>query len=301
MENINYKNNNNNNNNTQIEHKYDKVDYFSIKNAFQSMIIQKTMECHEILSSYLHLSNPLTKMSLAFILLNPWKTWTLCTAIYPRIITGTSYAFRSVKAFIYRKPQPCKKTMKICSITDNAINHLYVAFDWYLKHNSNCKKVENYKVMSMIKPIEASKKNQDYPILETVPESHETEFVYSGYTFYYSRSSKDDIIFAPSGEVKKKNYMLEIWSYYTTDEMITNLSNHVLNAYAKSKVNEVWEQKLYTHDNGVWKENCVGRNKRKINTVILKNNEHERISNLIKEFTTSEDWHLERGIPYKKS
>lgn len=305
MNNINYRNVSNNsmnkNKNEDTVIKYDKVDSLSIKNAFQTMIIQKTMECHELLSANMYITHPLAKMSLAFILLNPWKTWSMCKSIFPQFISLSMYSFRSIKAFIYRKPQPCKKTLEICSITDNAINHLYVAFDWYLKHNSNVKKTENYKVMSMIKPIEASKTNKEYPLLETVPESHETEFNYSNCVFHYSRSSKDDVIYAPSGEVKKKNYMIQIWSYYSSDEMITNLSNHVLCAYAKSKVNEVWTQKLYTHQNNAWKENSTGRNKRKITSVILKHDEHIRINKLLNDFMTSEDWHLERGIPYKKS
>ena len=126
-----------------------------------------------------------------------------------------------------------------------------------------------------------SEVNKEYPILETVPESHETEFKYSNCVFHYSRTSKDDVIYAPSGEVKKRNYMIQIWSYYSSDEMITNLSNHVLCAYAKSKVNENWTQKLYTHENNVWKENGIGRNKRKITSVILKHDEHIRIDKIL--------------------
>jgi AAA+ superfamily predicted ATPase len=280
---------------------YDKVDYSFVKNALQSVVIKKTLEYHDGLTSMLHLTNPLAKISLAFILFNPWKTWNVCRMAVPQIIGGLNYGFRSLYAFVCRRQQPCKKTMEICSITDNNINHLYVAFDWYLKNKSSSKKLENYKIMSMVKPIEASKTSKDYPVLETVPESHETTFEYRGCTFNYKRTSKNDVIFAPSGEVKRRNYKLEVWSYYTTDDMIADLTKHILCAYAKSKVNEVWEQKLYTNTGNTWREESAGKNKRKINTVILRNNEHERISELINEFVASENWHLERGIPYKKS
>lgn len=292
------KNNNNNNNNNN---KYENVNLFSIKNAFQGMVIQKTMECHELLSSSFHLTHPLAKMSLAFILLNPWKTWIIIKDICPKIYSMFMYSSRSFEALINRKTQPCKKTFEIYSIIENSINHLYVAFDWFLKYNSKIKKKENHKIMSMIKPIVASKENKEYPLLETVPESMETEFTYSGCIFYYSKTSKDDVIYAPSGEIKKRNYKLELWSYYASDEIIKNLSNHVIDMYAKSKIEEIWKQKLYTHDNGVWKHSDLGRNKRKINSVILKNDENDRISTMLADFSTSEEWHLERNIPYKKS
>ena len=53
------------------------VDYLSIKTAYQTMIIQKTLEAHELIANYLSLTNPLTKMTLAFILLNPFQSWSL--------------------------------------------------------------------------------------------------------------------------------------------------------------------------------------------------------------------------------
>jgi hypothetical protein len=277
------------------------VDYFSIKSAFQAMIIQKTMEANDILATYLRLTHPLAKMTLAFALFNPYQTMSL-------LKTNGMYAFsigmwckRSITALIYRKPQPVKKTFEICYITDNSINHLYVAFDWYLKTNSKVKKQENHSVLSMTKPIEPSKKDKDYPVLKTVPEEQETEFIYDNYTFSYSKTSYDDFIYAPSGEMKKKNHKLLIWSYDCTDASFDNLSSHVINSYAKSKVDEVWIQKLHTHENGMWKDSVIDRNKRKINSVVMKNGKNNEISSMLRHFSETEEWHLERGIPYKKS
>jgi hypothetical protein len=277
------------------------VDYFSIKSAFQAMIIQKTMEANDILATYLRLTHPLAKMTLAFALFNPYQTMSL-------LKTNSVYAFsismwckRSITALIYRKPQPVKKTFEISYITDNSINHLYVAFDWYLKSNSKVKKQENHSVLSMTKPIEPSKKDRDYPVLKTVPEEKETEFIYDNYTFSYSKTSYDDFIYAPSGEMKKKNHKLLIWSYDCTDASFDNLSSHVINLYAKSKVDEVWVQKLHTHENGMWKDSVIDRNKRKINSVVMKNGKNNEISEMLRHFSETEEWHLERGIPYKKS
>lgn len=277
------------------------VDYLSIKNAYQTMIIQKTLEAHEFIANYLSLTNPLTKMTLAFILLNPFQTWSLIKTNSIHVFSFGMFMKRSLTAIIYRKPQPVKKTFEISYIVDNSINHLHVAFDWYLKSNSKVKKAENYTVMMMTKPIEASKKEKDYPVLKTVPEEKETEFVYDNYTFSYSKTSYDDVIYAPSGEMKKKNHKLLIWSYDCASNTFDNLSTHVINSYAKSKVDEVWVQKIFTHENGMWKDSILDRNKRKIASVIMKENKNLEIAELLNHFTQTEEWHLERGIPYKKS
>jgi hypothetical protein len=155
--------------------------------------------------------------------------------------------------------------------------------------------------MMMTKPIEASKKDKDYPVLKTVPEEKETKFVYENHTFSYSKTSYDDVIYAPSGEMKKKNHKLLIWSYDCVSNTFDNLSSHVINSYAKSKVDEVWIQKIFTHENGMWKDSMLDRNKRKIASVIMKENKNLEISELLNHFTQTEEWHLERGIPYKKS
>ena len=288
-------------NNDLSKYKTKSVDYFTIKEAFQAMLIQKTMDTHEYLANNLSLSNPLARMTLAFVLLNPFQTWSLIKTNSVHLFSLGMFAKRSLTAIIYSKPQPIKKTFEISYIVDNSINHLYVAFDWYLKSNSKVKKNENHSIMIMTKPIEATKNEKDYPILKTVPEEKETEFVYDNYTFSYSKTSFDDVIYAPSGEMKKKNHRLLIWTYYSGPNTFDNLSAHVINSYAKSKVNEIWTQKIFSHENGIWKDSILDRNKRKISSVIMKENKNLEISESLNHFTQTEEWHLERGIPYKKS
>lgn len=305
MENINYQNEHSHKTNLgqqlTVPDKLDDVSLFSVKKAFQAMIIQKTMECHELLSNYLYLSHPLARMSLAFVLINPYQSWSLLKTNMPIIYRFGGFIKQSTYAFFTQRKQPIKKTFTIYSINENAINHLYVAFDWYLKHKSKIKKEENKKIISMIKPINASKENKTYPILETVPESKETEFTYNGYVFYYTKLSKDDMLYAPSGAVEKKNYYIEIWSYYANDDIITNLNNHVINEYAKSKVDEVWRPTLFENTGETWRVTPITKHNRTLKSVVLKNRENERISNSLFEFSSTEDWHTERGIPYKKS
>ncbi len=285
----------------QTKSQYENVDLFSIKNAYNGMIIKKTMEAHELLSNYFKMTHPLIKMTLAFMLLHPHETFNLGKTYSINLCSFGMFMGRSIKAFIYRKPQPVKKTFEISYIVDNSINHLYIAFDWFLKSNSKIKKNENHSVLSMVKPIEASKKDKDYHVLKTVPEEQITEFVYDTYTFNYSKNSFDDVIYAPSGEMKKKNHKLLIWCYHCGNDTFDKLSTYVINAYAKSKIDEVWVQKIYKHTQGIWKDSILDRNKRKISSVVMKGMKNQEITELLNHFTQTEEWHLERGIPYKKS
>ncbi len=278
------------------------VDYYSVKNAFQAMIIAKTMECNEYITSLFSITNPLAKMTLAFALLNPFQAWTLTKSGLGFGLQYGGWLKRFVVAKLYFKPTPVKKTFEVCYINENLINHLYIAFDWFLKTNSKKKIDKNYTVMILTKPIEASKKEKEFEIQKTVPEEQETEFEYNSHTFYYSKTSFDDIIYAPSGELKKKNHKLLIWTYDCADNLIfDNLTQYVINLYAKSKVDDVWVQKIFTHENGMWKDTVLERNKRKISTVVMKDSRNLEIGKLLTHFNESEEWHVERGIPYKKS
>ena len=277
------------------------IDMYSIQSAFQAMIISKLMECHEHLVQFFNIENPLLKMIIAFILLHPYQAFTIIKKIFTQLMSYMGYVKRTLVAFAHFKPQPKQKTFEINYLNDNSINHLYSAFDWYLKSNSKTKKNENHMLLMLNKPIDGTKVTKEYKVQQTVPEEKETEFTYNKYTFSYSKTSFDDSIYTPTGEVKKKNYKLLIWTYDCDKEIFSNLTQHVANLYAKSKVDDVWVQKIYNNENMNWSENVLERNKRKFSTVVMKNNKNLEMERILKHFNDSEEWHLERGIPYKKS
>lgn len=258
-------------------------------------------ELHKLILLYSKITHPVSNLALSFVLLNPNYTYNLFKQNLIMMYNTGSMMSRSLLAIVNRQAQPCKKSWEINYISENLINHLYIALDWYLKTNSKIKKFENHIVVSLTKPIEATKLDKDYKISQSIPEMLETEFTYDNVVFYYSKTSNDTTIYAPSGEMKKKNYKLSIWSYHSKTDTFDNLCKHVVNLYGKSKVNDVWTQKLYNHDNGMWKEESIGRNKRKISSVVMKNNKNLEIAESLRHFIETEDWHLDRGITYKRS
>ena len=79
------------------------------------------------------------------------------------------------------------------------------------------------------------------------------------------------------------------------------MSQYVLNLFAKSKIDDVWTQKIFNHSNTSWNETSVDRNKRKFSTVVMQNDKHLEIEESLTHFNNNENWYLDRGIPYKKS
>jgi SpoVK/Ycf46/Vps4 family AAA+-type ATPase len=100
---------------------------------------------------------------------------------------------------------------------------------------------------------------------------------------------------------KKTNYILTLWSYELTNEHFDSFSQIVANEFAKSKVNSVWEQKMFTNNSSQWESESLKRNRRRVKTVVLDNNVNLKLLEDIEHFNNSEEWYLERGIPYKKS
>lgn len=276
-------------------------DFFSIKSAYQTLLIQKTLECHDMMTDYFKLSHPIARMMFMYVFFNPSKTYDLLKNNIMKGFNSSFYLKNSLLAFLTFRKQPIKKTYEITYINENLINHLYFAFDWYLKTNSKIKTVDNHTILIVNKPIEGSKVDKEYNILKTIPDEIRTEFEYKSCKYYYSKTSYEDTIYAPSGEIKKRNYKITIWTYDEQINSFDNLTSYIVNQYAKSKIDDVWTQKLFTHENNCWIEKNLDKNKRKISSVIMKNDKNIEISNMLQHFSQSEEWHLERGLPYKKS
>jgi len=265
------------------------------------MIIQKIFECQDLVTNRYNIENPFIKLCLTYGIFNAGQCYNMFKFGFKSSFSACKQVYFTSHSMIFKRTIPTKKTFEIKYFTDNQINHLYLAFDWYLKTHTKRKVVENHMLLMMNKQVAATKVETEYNIQQAVPNDVETEFCYETFTFNYSKTEFNDVLYGPGGEIKKKNYKLLLWTYDCTDELITELSNYVLNMYAKSKIDEVWTQKIFNHRGGAWTETSVDRNKRRINTVILHNNEQKNIQKSLTYFNDNEKWYSDRGIPYKKS
>ena len=108
-------------------------DYFAIANAFQAALIGKAMEFHEFIINRWSIKNPLISLPLAMLILDYKSIYSMIVPRIPDVIDTCSKVVSDAKQLMIHKHIPSKKTLIIQSVTENVINHLYSAWDWYLK------------------------------------------------------------------------------------------------------------------------------------------------------------------------
>lgn len=277
------------------------VNYTGVVNILQQIVFQRQIEFQNWLTNVLEIKNPTLKLMISLAIFHPSK-------VFQDSKYYTFKIWRIVKGFImyliysfYKKSVPKKITLTLPSINEGSINHLYVAFDWYLKTNCKIKIDQDNLIVTIKKPIEGTKSDKEYPLQVGQPEEKVTEIEFKGKTISFSKKSDVETIYTPTGEVKKRNYYITLWSYECSKKSLEELCQYVANQYAKSKIEEVWVQKMFTHHNGSWSHQSMGRNRRRVSTVVLKDKVNENLLKDIHHFNETEEWHLDRGIPYKKS
>jgi SpoVK/Ycf46/Vps4 family AAA+-type ATPase len=76
---------------------------------------------------------------------------------------------------------------------------------------------------------------------------------------------------------------------------------YITQQYAIQKSQIIWKQLTYTNNENTWISTDTGKNMRKIESVVLNNGSNKRLKEELVNFANSEQWHLEHGIPYKKT
>lgn len=276
------------------------LDISNIKTTINSLIIHKVLEGQDIFTNYFSLTNPIAKLCITYGIFNAPFCFDMFKQFSFGLYNQCSLFKRYTTSLLFKHHVPIKKTFEINYIGDNVVNQLYLAFDWYLKTHAK-KAIENHIVVQMNKQIQGSKEESKFEIQKSIPRDTENTFVYSGYTFYYTTSEFEDKIYGVGGKINKMNYKLLLWSFECNDAIIDEMSTTVLNMYARSKLDEVWKQKIYNHKNGTWEEASIDKQKRKITSVILDNNMQDKLETELKYFTDNEIWFNDKNIPYKRS
>lgn len=275
--------------------------YSSVINVLQQIVLQRQVEFQNWLNDYLGIHNPTIKLIISMAIFHPTQMYSDSKTAFIRIYSIVKNFILFLIYSFYRKPVPKKISLTIPSINEGSINHMYVALDWYLTTNCKVKVDQDNIIVSIKRPIEGTKEEKTYQLLIGQPEEKITEIDYKGCTISYQKDSKVEKIYTPTGEVQKRNYYINLWSYECTRKSLEELCQYVANQYAKSKIEEVWYQRMYTHNTNQWNSSVIDRNKRRVETVVLKNDINKKILDDLTHFEQTEDWHLDRGIPYKKS
>lgn len=284
-------------------------DYYSIASSFQHLIVSRQMDLQNAILEYIKkrfgIRSALTNIAVLLLIMHPGKFWEVLLKYSNNALYYLQMIKRIYKSLRKNKqmPQiiPVTVKMEINYIHDSTINHLYMALDWYLSTNAKVVSDHNHLLGIIKAPIEASTQDNIVAIQKTQPQKTITSILYRGKSISFSKDNSDTTVYTPTGELKKKNYQIMLWSTECQLEDLEMFCIFVANQYARSKIDAVWTQKMFCNSGNNWKQESMGMNKRRIETVIMPNEENTLLLRTITDFVDSEDWYIERGINYKKA
>ena len=196
------------------------------------------------------------------------------------------------------------KKIIINEITENKeMNQLYGAFYWYLSSRIDLKNETPLKYScSNDLCLDDNDELLDSTFNKTLLGNISKKFHFSGHEINYRMGSELITIYGSEKERRRENNIIYLESHYETKDSIDimdNLCSSVMFEYAKYKSGNKWEQKIYLNRNGHW-ESSLSHNKRRLDTLILKKGQKERLIQDINLFISSEDWYNDRDIPYRR-
>lgn len=230
-----------------------------------------------------------------------------CVIRIINIIITCSYNL-PYKTYKYFRNEKVKllKTITIPYITETRkINELHDAVHWFLT---------NYQEIDYIKET-----NLEYTYDKRISAEFETEIKnnfsvnkimgggklkpikFKNYEINYS-FSKQIITIYTDKEKKRENQIITLNTYIdeiTTTDVLEEFCKHCVIKYIESMKTSKWEQEIFVNTNNEWKSR-KSNNKRKLETIILKNGLKTEIKNDLELFLNSEEWYLHRDIPYTR-
>jgi len=181
-------------------------------------------------------------------------------------------------------------------------NELYIAMDWYLtdKYSDDLKNDT---------PLEYfySDDIRDHKdeVLDTrmrVPQNKYKTITYKDHEICYLLDKKIEDVYAPDKKKQRENRRISLSCSMKKNEqdILNDFSNHVLNEYKEKVYGKEWRQQIYTNNKeGKW-DSQNSNNRRKLDTVVLQDNQLAKIKNDIHDFIESKDWYYDRDIPYTR-
>ena len=207
--------------------------------------------------------------------------------------------------YILREVEYIHKEVIIDCITEEKkANNLYKALDWYLSVKQEIDFIKESPIRLSYEDDCFLEKNQlmGLKLNKRLTMNNYKLLKFKNHEIFYI-INKDIITIYADKERKRENFKITLTCKIrkdSTTDILEEFCQHALNMYIKSKISNVWTQKIFINDEaGEWK--CQdSNNKRKLETVILKDNMLEEIKRDLDTFLKSEDWYNDWGIPFTR-
>jgi mitochondrial chaperone BCS1 len=204
---------------------------------------------------------------------------------------------------IKRQKEKINKTVVIDYLTDNKqINELYKAVQYFLSNDSCIDYTKESPLkLTYEKKIQTLQQLEDLSLNKYIPQYQEKTFFYKGYEVKYT-GSKETVSIYTDKERKRENYTITLSTMISSDtkvDILNDFCHHCMTEYIKSQLTQKWCQQVFVNKDGKWNSQ-PSNNKRKVDTVILKNGLKHEIMDDLQLFLQSEDWYNCRDIPYTR-
>uniref|UniRef100_A0A6G6AAJ8 AAA family ATPase n=1 Tax=Borely moumouvirus TaxID=2712067 RepID=A0A6G6AAJ8_9VIRU len=192
------------------------------------------------------------------------------------------------------------KKVQIEYITEEKkFNELYKALDWYLSTNVRTDNLNDILRLSVEEKLE----NGIIPKLNIRPSLNSIQYVeYKNHKIYFMTSKQIVTVYGDK-ERKKENYVITLNTEInnkSNGKILEEFCDNVMQKYMDHMRKNIWEQCIYINDgNGEWKKS-PSNNKRKLETVILKDGLLTKIKRDIDDFIESEKWYQDWGLSYTR-
>ncbi len=209
-----------------------------------------------------------------------------------------NYVYK-LKNLLFKEEIKYPKTVDIPYITDNRqINELYKAIFWYLTQDKQLDyNKEPFMQFFIQDEVSQDKENS---IKKLIKNNISKVIKYNNYIIKYNFNSELITVYTDKDR-KRENFIIKLSTEINESDktdVIEDFCKMCIKEYIKSFSSEKWKQYIYTHDEG-W-EKTESKNARKISTIVLGNNLKEEIVNDFNLFLKSEQWYIDRDIPYSR-
>lgn len=181
-------------------------------------------------------------------------------------------------------------------------NKLYSAMDWYLT-DKYCDDLKNDTPLEYFYDDDIrDHKDETIDTKMRVPQNKYKSIMFKEFEILYLLDKKIEDVYAPDKKKQRENRRITLsCSMKKDDEDILNeFSNHVLNEYRENMYGKEWKQQIFTNNKeGKW-DSQNSNNRRKLETVVLQDNQLSKIRNDIQEFVDNKEWYYDRDIPYTR-
>ena len=220
-----------------------------------------------------------------------------------KMIPFSIYVGRIIHRLMSRQKQKINKTIVIDYITDNKqINELYKAVQHFLS-SSSCIDFTKESPLKLTyeRKIESLTQLEDLYLNKFIPQYQSKKFFFKNHEICYT-NAKETITVYTDKERKRENFTITLSTMVSSDskiDILEDFCSHCLSEYIRTQLTKKWVQQIFINKNGKW-ETQSSNNKRKVDTVILKNGLKPEIMTDLQLFLQSEEWYNCRDIPYTR-